>query len=51
MYLNLADRMNRTEINQLRVANITYIRLQRELVYLAVILDGYGYFSRRCFSL
>ena len=44
MYLNLADRMNRTEINQLRVANITYIRLQREIVYLAVILDG---FSRR----
>jgi transposase InsO family protein len=36
--------MNRTEINQLRVANITYIRLQREFVYLAVILDG---FSRR----
>jgi putative transposase len=32
-------------INQLWVADITYIRLLREFVYLAVILDA---FSRRC---
>ena len=44
IYLNLAGRMKLTGINQLWVADITYIRLQREFVYLAVILDG---FSRR----
>ena len=44
VYLNLASRMKVTGINQLWVADITYIRLQREFVYLAVILDG---FSRR----
>jgi transposase InsO family protein len=33
-----------THINQLWVADITYIRLETELVYLAVILDA---FSRR----
>ena len=32
-------------INQLWVADITYIRLQWEFVYLAVVLDA---FSRRC---
>src|SRR5215813_9235671 len=40
-YLNLAGRMKLTGINQLWVADITYIRLQREFVYLAVILDGF----------
>jgi transposase InsO family protein len=44
VYLNLASRMKLTGINQLWVADITYIRLQAEFVYLAVILDG---FSRR----
>ena len=44
VYLNLASRMKLTGINQLWVADITYIRLCREFVFLAVILDG---FSRR----
>src|SRR5262245_25924245 len=44
IYLNLAARMKLTAINQLWVADITYIRLKAEFVYLAVILDG---FSRR----
>jgi putative transposase len=42
VYLNLAKRMKLTGINQLWVADITYIRLQREFVYLAVILDAYS---------
>jgi putative transposase len=44
VYLNLASRMKLTGIDQLWVADITYIRLKAEFVYLAVILDG---FSRR----
>jgi hypothetical protein len=40
VYLNLASWMKLTGINQLWLADITYIRLQREFVYLAVILDG-----------
>ena len=40
VYLNLARRMKLTGINQLWVADITYIRLQTEFVYLAVILDA-----------
>ncbi len=44
VYLNLAARMKLTAINQLWVADITYIRLKAEFVYLAVILDA---FSRR----
>jgi putative transposase len=44
IYLNLAKRMELTGVNQLWVADITYIRLQQEFVYLAVMLDG---FSRR----
>jgi len=40
VYLNLAGRMKITGINQLWVADITYIRLQGEFVYLAVILDA-----------
>jgi putative transposase len=44
VYLNLARRIKLTGINQLWVADITYIRLKAEFVYLAVILDG---FSRR----
>jgi putative transposase len=42
VYLNLARRMALTGINQLWVADITYIRLQREFVYLAVILDVFS---------
>src|ERR1700674_5911467 len=36
--------MKPTAINQLSVADITYIRLRTEVVYLAVVLDA---FSRR----
>jgi putative transposase len=42
IYLNLASRMKLTGMNQLWVADITYIRLKAEFVYLAVILDGYS---------
>jgi putative transposase len=44
VYPNLARGMALTGINQLWVADITYIRLELEFVYLAVILDV---FSRR----
>jgi len=44
VYFNLASRMQVTGINQLWVADITYIRLRQEFVYLAVLLDV---FSRR----
>lgn len=44
-YPNLVPELTVTGINQLWVADITYIRLLREFVYLAIILDG---FSRRC---
>src|SRR5258708_24376522 len=44
MLVNLAGRMKVTGINQLWVADITYVRLNREFVYLAVVLDR---FSRR----
>jgi putative transposase len=44
VYPNLPPRMNVTGINQLWIADITYIRLEEEFVYLAVILDA---FSRR----
>jgi len=39
---NLAGRMQLTGINQLWVADITYIRLHEEFVYLAVILDAFS---------
>ncbi len=42
VYLNLASRMRLTGMDQLWVADITYIRLQAEFVYLAVILDGFS---------
>lgn len=42
VYLNLAGDMVLTRINQLWVADITYIRLELEFVYLAVILDAYS---------
>jgi transposase InsO family protein len=45
VYPNLVPDLKLSSINQLWVADITYIRLLREFVYLAVILDA---FSRRC---
>lgn len=45
IYPNLAADLVLTGIDQLWVADITYIRLQRAFVYLAVVLDAY---SRRC---
>jgi putative transposase len=44
VYPNLASKMELSGINQLWVADITYIRLETEFVYLAVIIDA---FSRR----
>ena len=44
VYVNLAGRMELTGPNQLWVADLTYIRVREEFVYLAVILDA---FSRR----
>ena len=44
VYPNLAAKMRPTAINQLWVADITYIRLRTEFIYLAVVLDA---FSRR----
>ena len=42
IYLNLANRMTLLGPNQLWVADITYIRLAREFVYLAVVLDVFS---------
>jgi len=42
IYPNLAREMKLTGINQLWVADITYIRLHLEFIYLAVILDAYS---------
>ncbi|WP_148214988.1 MULTISPECIES: IS3 family transposase [Acidobacterium] len=42
VYLNLSRRMQLNWVDQLWVADITYIRVQTEFVYLAVILDGYS---------
>ena len=42
VYLNLASRMKLTGIDQLWVADLTYIRLKVEFVYLAVMLDGFS---------
>jgi putative transposase len=44
VYPNLARGMVLTDVDQLWMADITYIRLREEFVYLAVILDA---FSRR----
>ena len=44
VYPNLAEQMTLSGINQLWVADITYIRLAAEFVYLAVVIDA---FSRR----
>lgn len=42
VYPNLARQMVPTAVNQLWVADITYIRLRTEFIYLAVILDAYS---------
>jgi transposase InsO family protein len=39
---NLAESMELTAVNQLWVADITYIRLQREFVFLAIVLDAFS---------
>ena len=44
VYPNLAKKMELTRLDQLWVADITYIRLETEFIYLAVVLDA---FSRR----
>lgn len=44
VYFNLAARMELSGIDQLWVADLTYIRLREQFVYLAVVLDA---FSRR----
>jgi len=42
VYPNLAAKMELTGIDQLWRADITYIRLETEFVYLAVVLDAYS---------
>jgi transposase InsO family protein len=42
VYPNLASEMELNGINQLWVADITYIRLEAEFVYLAVVIDAYS---------
>lgn len=44
-YPNLIKDLEISRVNQLWAADITYIRLQRKYVYLAVIMD---IFSRKC---
>lgn len=39
---NLAESLELTAVNQLWVADITYIRLRREFVFLAVVLDAFS---------
>jgi transposase InsO family protein len=41
IYVNLAARLILTGVNQLWVADITYIRLRGEFVFLAVVIDRY----------
>jgi putative transposase len=45
VYANLLPELPVNGLDQLWVADITYVRLQQEFVYLAVLLDAY---SRRC---
>jgi transposase InsO family protein/transposase-like protein len=42
IYLNLSSRMKVSGPNQLWIADITYIRLKAEFVYLAVVLDAFS---------
>ncbi len=45
VYPNLVPGLNVSGVTQLWVSDLTYIRLAREWVYLAVVLDAH---SRRC---
>jgi transposase InsO family protein len=42
VFANLAAGMRPTAVNQLWVADITYIRLRYEFIYLAAVLDAYS---------
>jgi len=42
VYPNLARQMVLTDVDQLWVADITYVRLREEFVFLAVVLDAYS---------
>ena len=42
VYPNLARHAVVTQLNQLWVADITYVRLQQEFIYLAVVVDVYS---------
>ena len=42
VYPNLAARLQLTGINQLWVADITYVRLRETFLYLAIVLDAYS---------
>jgi len=42
VHLNLAARMTLSGVNQLWVADLTYIHLRREFVFLAVVLDRFS---------
>jgi transposase InsO family protein len=42
VYVNLAARMTLTGVNQLWVADLTYIRLPTEFVFLAVVMDRFS---------
>jgi transposase InsO family protein len=54
LYLNLARRTKVSGPNQLWIADITYLRLRKEFVYLAVVLDAFfgelwaGHSIERC---
>lgn len=45
IYPNLVPTLEVTGLNQLWIADITYVRLRLEFIYVAVVLDA---FSRRC---
>lgn len=42
VYLNLSARLTLTGINQLWIADLTYIKLRAEYVFLAIVLDRYS---------
>jgi putative transposase len=42
VHLNLAARMTLTGVNQLWIADITYIRLRMEFVFLAIVIDRFS---------
>jgi transposase InsO family protein len=42
VYANLAARLQLTGINQLWVADITYVRLRETFLYLAILMDAYS---------